>query len=174
MHLHIAVQRALASPDMATLRPYRIEDQEAVVAIWWESWHSIRPGLRHPEALPVWRTRWTTEIVPAQTIVVAEAEGVVVGFAAADTAARALTQIFVTPRYKRRGLGRRLFAWAQQLMPEGFTLHTLTENFSSRAFYERHGLVPGDSRINPVNGMETIGYRWTPLAQARPNFTAPR
>jgi GNAT superfamily N-acetyltransferase len=149
---------------MVVLRPYRIGDQEAVVAIWWESSHWIRPGLRHPHTFAAWRTRWIGEIVPAQTVVVAEDEAAVVGFAAADVAARVLSQIFVEPRRKRQGIGARLFAWAQQLMPQGFTLHTLTENLASRAFYERHGLVAAGTRINPVNGMETVEYRWIPPA----------
>ena len=147
---------------MLKLRPYRIEDEEAVVALWWESWHSIRPGLRHPQTLADWRTRWADEIVPAQVIVVAEGEAGVIGFAAADVALHVLTQIFVASGQKRQGIGRELLAWAQQLMPEGFSLHTLAENLASRAFYDRHGLVAGDSHISPVNGMETIEYRWAP------------
>ena len=80
---------------MLRLRPYRTDDQEAVIAIWWDSWHSIHPGLRHPHAFAEWRARWVREIVPAQTIVVADDEGTIVGFAAADVAVRELTQIFV-------------------------------------------------------------------------------
>jgi len=147
---------------MLRLRPYRTDDQEAVLAIWWDSWHSIRPGLRHPHAFADWRARWVREIVPAQTIVVADDEGTIVGFAAADVAVRELTQIFVAPRHKRRGFGRSLLDWARALMPSGFSLHTLVENRASRAFYGRHGLVEGDRRVNPINGMETIDYRWVP------------
>jgi putative acetyltransferase len=147
---------------MVTLRPYRAEDQEAVVGLWWNSWHSIRQGLRHPRPLSDWRTRWADEIVPRQAIVVAEADGVVVGFAAADLPARVLTQIFVQPDRKRHGVGGQLLAWAQRLMPAGFSLWTLEDNVASRAFYERHGLAPGGTQINPVNGMSTIEYRWAP------------
>jgi len=147
---------------MLKLRPYRIEDQEAVVAIWWDSWHSIRPGLRHPQAFADWRTRWASEIVPAQTIVVADDEGAIIGFAAADMAVQELTQIFVAPRHKRHGIGRKLLAWAQEVMPKGFSLHTLVDNLASRAFYRHHGLVEGGSRTNPINGLETIDYRWVP------------
>ena len=152
---------------MLEVRSYRIEDQEAVVVLWWDSWHSIRPGLRHPQTLSHWRRRWVDEIVPAQAIVVAKAEGVVVGFAAADVAVSELTQIFVAPSHKRRGIGQELLAWAQRLMPDGFSLHTLVENVTSRAFYEHHGLVAGDRRISEVNGLETIDYRWVPSARRR-------
>ena len=92
----------------------------------------------------------------------AEDDGVVVGFAAIDVSRRELTQIFVEPRRKRQGVGRQLLAWAQQLLPDGFCLWTLNDNFASRAFYERHGLAAGRTQINPVNGMSTIEYCWAP------------
>ena len=147
---------------MVTLRPYHAEDEEAVVALWWNSWHSIRDGLRHPRPPSDWRTRWANEIATRQAIVVAVDDGVVVGFAAADVSARELTQIFVEPNRKRQGVGRQLLAWAQQLMPHGFCLHTLDDNVDSRAFYERHGLAAGRTQVNPVNGMSTIEYGWAP------------
>ena len=148
---------------MLEVRIYRGEDQEAVVALWWDSWHSIRSGLRHPQPLSEWRRRWADEVVPAQTIVVAEDEGAVVGFAAADIAASILTQIFVAPCHQRRGIGRELLAWAQRSMPGGFCLRTLADNLTARAFYDQHGLVAGDRCISEVNGMETIEYCWVPL-----------
>jgi GNAT superfamily N-acetyltransferase len=148
---------------MLALRPYRDEDRDVVVRLWWDSWHSIRPGLRHPRGFDDLRARWSSEIVPRQRIVVAADDGAVVGFAAADVEARELTQIFIAPARKRQGIGHRLFAWAQELMPDGFVLHTLVENVGSRAFYERSGLVAGDTRINPANGMAVVEYRWTPI-----------
>jgi GNAT superfamily N-acetyltransferase len=147
---------------MVELRPYRPGDRDAVVTLWWESWHSIRPGLRHPRPFADLVTRWTDEIVPQQKIVVAEANGAVVGFAAADVGARLLSQIFIAPTRKRQGIGRQLFAWAQRSMPDGFVLHTLVDNVASRAFYEHHGLVAGDTEINPANGLRTVEYRWAP------------
>lgn len=149
---------------MITLRPYRTDDADAVVTLWWESWHSIRPGLRHPHSFDDFRVRWASQIVRQHEIVVADEDGVVVGFAAAAVADRELDQIFVDPRRKRQGIGRRLFAWAQRVMPEGFVLSTLVDNAGSRAFYEHHGLVAGDTRINRVNGLLTVEYRWTPCA----------
>jgi putative acetyltransferase len=157
---HVANLAAAAAA--VELRPYRPEDEAAVVALWWSSWHSIRQGLRHPQPLADWRTRWATEIVTRQAIVVAEDDGGVVGFAAADLSAGVLTQIFVAPDRTRDGIGRRLLAWAQRSMPAGFRLRTLADNVGSRAFYERHGLTAGDTQINPVNGLTTIEYRWTP------------
>jgi ribosomal protein S18 acetylase RimI-like enzyme/uncharacterized glyoxalase superfamily protein PhnB len=133
-----------------------------VVSIWWHAWHSIRPGLSHPQPRANWRRRWVEEIAPAQTIVVAEDAGTVVGFAAADVSRGELTQIFVAPSLHLRGIGARLFAWAQTLMPRGFNLYTLAENHGSRAFYRRHGLVEGARRSNAVNDLEQLEYLWRP------------
>ena len=147
---------------MVRLRDYRAEDQEALVTLWWDSWHSIRAGLRHPHPPSEWRARWAEEIAPRQRIVGAEDDGAVVGFAAADVGASVLTQVFVAPARKGQGVGHHLLAWAQRLMPDGFRLWTLVDNAASRAFYERRGLEAGDVKTNPVNGMSTIEYRWAP------------
>ena len=44
-----------------------------------------------------------------------------------------------------------MLGWAQALMPEGFSLHTLVDNLASRAFYNHHGLAEGGHVINPIN-----------------------
>lgn len=103
--------------------------------------------------------------MPTQTIVVAEAGGQVVGFAAVSTPARELTQIFVVPDHQRQRIGHELLRWAQQRMPDGFRLTTLVDNVASRAFYERHGFMTGATQTNAVNGMDTIEYHWMPRAQ---------
>jgi ribosomal protein S18 acetylase RimI-like enzyme len=148
-----------------TLRPYRAKDQESVVALWWNSWHSIRCGLHHPQPFSEWQTRWANEIVRQQTIVVAEDDGIVVGFSAADVAACVLTQIFVDPSRKGQGVGRLLLAWARRLMPDGFCLWTLADNIASRDFYERHGFTVGRTRISSVNGLSIVEYCSAPLSQ---------
>src|SRR5262249_43586317 len=153
---------------MVVLRPYRDGDEAAALGIWWDSWHSIRPGLRYRHPLSDWRARWVGEIVPTQAIVVADDGGVVVGFAAALLPARERTQIFVAPGRQRQGIGRLLLAWAQEQMPGGVSLPTLVEHVSSRAFYRRQGLVEGDTRTNPVNGLPIVEYHWTPTANRPP------
>jgi ribosomal protein S18 acetylase RimI-like enzyme len=121
--------------------------------------------LLHPQPLAAWRTRWANEFAFKLEVVVADDEGTIVGFAAADVSACELTQIFIDPSRKGEGIGGQLLTWAKQLMPDGFGLHTRTDNRASRAFYERHGLIPGGTRINPVNGMETVEYRWATVAR---------
>jgi len=135
------------------------------VTLWWNSWHSIRPGLHHPQPVAAWHTRWASDIAFKQEVVVADDEGAIVGFAAADVSACELTQLFIDPDRKSEGIGGQLLAWAKQLMPDGFGLHTLTDNLASREFYERHGLILAGTRISPVNGMETVEYWWGPVAR---------
>ena len=153
---------------MIHLRPYRDSDEDAVLVVWWDSWHSIRSGLSHPQFFANWRARWVKEIRPIQAIVVAKDDDAVIGFAAAHLENRELTQIFVAPDRKRQGVGQRLLTWAQERMPSGFILHTLAENHVSRAFYERHGLVEGDTRSNPINGLRQVAYHWTPPLANKP------
>jgi len=147
------------------VRPYSTADAEAVLGIWWESWHSIAPGLTHPQPFDSWRSRWFAEIAGAQTIVVAANESEsLAGFAAAHLPSSELTQLFVAPAFKRAGIGHQLLIWAQHAMPAGFKLRTLTLNLASQQFYDKHGLIRGVAQINPHNGMPVIEYRWTPPA----------
>lgn len=144
------------------LRAYRAEDEADVLRVWWDSWHSIGVGLTHPDPVDGWRERWTTEIVPAQRVVVAESEHAIAGFAALDLTMNELTQLFVAPAAQRRGIGVRLLDWAKASLPSGFTLSTLVENGASRAFYENCGLVAGPTRFSAINGRPVIEYRWRP------------
>jgi GNAT superfamily N-acetyltransferase len=147
---------------MLKLRAYRDDDADVVLSIWWNSWHSIEPDIRHPLPLADWRARWKEQIVPEQSVVVVEdSEDGVVAFAAADLFSCELTQLFVAPARKRCGIGRMLLQWAQGQMPLGFELKTLARNTASRNFYERQGLEEeGSALLNPVNGMDSVRYRW--------------
>ena len=151
---------------MFTVRPYLETDVETVLTVWWESWHSIEEGLRHPQAFSDWRSRWVQEIAESQVIAVVEDhDGAVVAFAAANLQSNELTQLFVRPDQKRRGIGKLLIGWARTQMPHGFRLSTLKKNQSSRSFYLHQGFVEGETRVSPVNGMEILDYRWTPTGE---------
>ena len=138
------------------LRAYQRTDLESVLAVWWGSWHSSA-SFRHPKPLAEWRSRWE-EIARTHTVVVAEADGAIVGFAALDTERGVLSQLFVAPSLKRRGIGRALFNWARSLCPNGLSLKTLVENSESRAFYRSLGMAELGRSINSFNGQEEIEY----------------
>jgi GNAT superfamily N-acetyltransferase len=104
-----------------------------------------------------WRCRWEG-ILKNHDVVVAEAGGELMGFAALDVQGAVLSQIFVAPHAKRRGIGRELFNWAVSCCPKGLTLKTLIENSESRAFYRSLGMVEGNRSVNAFNGREEIEY----------------
>ena len=138
------------------LRAYDTADLEPLLALWWESWHSSAT-FRHPKPMADWRSRWE-EIARRDTVVVAEENGSVVGFAAVDVEHAVLSQIFVAPSLKRRGIGRALFNWARYCCPEGLSLKTLAENSESRAFYKSLGMTERGRSINDFNGREEVEY----------------
>ena len=104
-----------------------------------------------------WRTRWE-EIAERDTVVVAEVDGSIIGFAALDTEHAVLSQIFVAPNLKRKGIGRVLFSWARSRCPDGLTLKTLAENLESRSFYKSLGMTEQGRSINDFNGREEVEY----------------
>jgi GNAT superfamily N-acetyltransferase len=138
------------------LRRYVPTDIEALLTLWWESWHSSAT-FRHPKPLSDWRSRWEG-ILKNHDVVVAEAGGKLVGFAALDVKDAVLSQIFVAPHAKRQGIGRELFNWAVSRCPRGLSLKTLVENSESRAFYRSLGMVEGHRSVNAFNGREEIEY----------------
>jgi len=95
-------------------------DIEPLLSLWWASWHSS-PSFPHPKPLSDWRNRWE-DILKTHDVVVAEAGGELVGFAALDVRDAVLSQIFVAPHAKRQGIGRELFNWAVSRCPGGGSL----------------------------------------------------
>jgi GNAT superfamily N-acetyltransferase len=138
------------------LRRYESTDMDPLLVLWWESWHSSA-SFDHPKPLSDWRRRWES-ILSNHEVVVIEADGKLVGFAALDVQRAVLSQLFVAPHAKRQGIGRELFNWAASCCPNGFILKTLVENSESRAFYRSLGMVEGGRSVNTFNGREEIEY----------------
>lgn len=138
------------------LRDYQAADIEPLLVLWWESWHSSA-SFQHPKPLGEWRSRWEN-ILKSHTVIVAESNGTLVGFAALDVEQAILSQIFVASSAKRQGIGRKLFNWALSCCPNGLTLKTLVENSESRAFYKSLGMAEKSRSVNDFSGREEIEY----------------
>lgn len=83
-----------------TIRPATADDLDAVGAVWWAA----------EEATPSAPTPWFDHLLRTGLLMVAEVDGVVVGFAGARSlgVVTSLTDCFVDPAAQSRGVGRRL------------------------------------------------------------------
>jgi len=144
------------------LRPYRSDDFEAAVELWYESWHHNFPDLSHPWTYAEWKRRFQEKVAANTAIWLAERDGQLAGFIVLRKADGCLDQIFVKPAMQRQGIGTILLNKAKELSPDGITLDTLQSNARSRRFYEKHGFRPGQVGINPNNGQPNIEYHWAP------------
>lgn len=138
------------------LRPYKPTDLEPLLRLWWESWHSSA-GFSHPRPLSDWRRRWE-DILKHHEVMIAEGDGQLLGFAALEVGQSVLSQLFVAPEAKRRGIGKQLFNWAVSRSHGKLSLKTLKENTESRAFYTRLGMIEHGISVNTFNGREEIEY----------------
>lgn len=149
--------------DEMNVRPYRADDLEALVALWYRAWQEAFPDVQHPQCLKQWLARFRDEIAPRQVVWVAVDEvneDRIVGFISIVLAQSSLDQLFVSPDAQGCGVGAALMAKAKELAPGGLSLHTLQRNTPARTFYEKHGFTAGASGINAVNGLPNLWYHW--------------
>jgi putative acetyltransferase len=156
------------------IRPYRPEDLDQVVDLWYDTWHATFPDLRHHEPKDEWQRRFEAEIVPEEQVFVAEVDGRIAGFLAVKDRGGGqgyLHEIFVAPEFHRRGIGSTLLGLAQKLAPAGLRLHTLQRNTEAAAFYECHGFTVVETGIGRV-GLPNAQYAWTPGSDEAPRGSA--
>ncbi len=145
---------------LLVVRPYGDADLDAVVDLWFTTWHTTFPDLCHPDPIETWRRRFIQELCPLGDVWVAASSGTIVGFLVAFVEDHYLDQIWVDPHHQHGGVGAALLKRAKVLSPRGLGLHTLQRNSAARSFYERHGFVPGQTGINRFNGEPNIFYHW--------------
>jgi putative acetyltransferase len=146
------------------IRPYRPEDLDPVVDLWYDTWHAAFPDLRHHEPKEDWRHRFEAEIAPEEQVYVAEVDGQIAGFLAVKDRGKGhgyLHEIFVLSEHQGRGIGSALMRLAKALAPAGLRLHTLQRNTQAAVFYERHGFTVASTGVGRV-GLPNAQYAWTP------------
>ena len=145
-----------------SLRAYQTDDEDASVALWLRAWQATYPALDFAERLDWWRERWRHELLPVAEIVIAEANGSMIGFVTIDTATRYLDQLVVAPEYWGAGVGRDLIAEAKRLSPSGVDLDVNVDNARALAFYRKCGFaITGDGK-NPITGRPIHRMSWRP------------
>jgi ribosomal protein S18 acetylase RimI-like enzyme len=158
------------------IRPARQEDAQGIARVHVRGWQAAYASVFPTEALAQLSVEqqastWREGIVAGQTILVAEEDGVVEGFAAVGSAqdedAEGLGElyaIYVEPELWGRGLGRRLIRAAEDaLRTSGFpeaVLWVLEENPRARHFYEGSGWRADTSRRIEVLGADVPEVRY--------------
>jgi len=150
-------------PDPAfTLRPYDVADEAAAIELWRRTWQEAYPVIDFSARLDWWSKRWRSEVVPKATVVVAEADGVLIGFVTVDAVNSYLDQIVVAPESWTSGAAAALLDEAQRLCPLGLTLHVNKDNGRAIRFYEKHGFVIQGDDVNRYSGRPVYKMSWRP------------
>lgn len=144
------------------LRPATDDDLDSIASIWHAG--ASLPGVG-PAALPpldVLRARVDQELAAGWALTVAEQAGDLVGFVALRPDQAVLDQLFVRPGSVGGGIGKALFAHAQTIMPDGFSLFTRPGNIRATRFYEALGMTVLRHDRHPRFGDAIVFYAWMP------------
>lgn len=142
----------------------RAVDSDALAAAdtWLRSFAAALPTVRRPRTDEEVRRYFRDVVVPHREAWVAVADGSVVGVMVLDDGV--LSQLYLDPEWRGRGLGDRFVALAKERRPDGLELWTFQVNGPARRFYERHGFVAverTDGRDNEEHEPD-IRYVWLP------------
>jgi putative acetyltransferase len=143
-----------------TLRPYRVEDEDASIALWLETWKLAYPSIDFDKRVDWWRERWRNELVPVARIVVAERNGAMAGFVTIDDSGY-LDQLVVGPSHWGSPTARLLMDEAKRGSPTGVTLKVNADNARAIRFYLRNGFVRTGDEVNS-SGRAVDVMTWQP------------
>ena len=144
------------------IRAYRDDDLKAAIALWLRAWQAAMPEIDFSVRLTWWRERWTRELVPSNTIRIAERDGEIAGFVVIDPGSGYLDQIAVAPEDWGTGVAKRLMDEAKRISPARISLEVNQENARGIRFYERAGFERAGDGVNPLSGRPTWRYAWKP------------
>jgi putative acetyltransferase len=142
-----------------TLRPYRVSDEGAAIALWLRTWQHAYPEIDFAARVLWWRERWRNELVPNAAIVVAEHEHRLLGFVTIDGQGY-LDQLVVAPDHWGSELAKRLVNEAKRLSQTSITLLVNDDNIRAIRFYEKNGFVQAGRDVNPVSGRPVLKMQW--------------
>lgn len=144
------------------LRAYAPADEEAAIELWRRTWQQAYPQIDFTARLAWWRQRWREELVPVVTIMVAEAQGSLLGFVTVDPRTCDLDQLVVAPETWGSGLAAALIAEAKRISPAGLDLHVNKDNARAVRFYEKQGFLVAGEALNWRSGAPVHKMSWRP------------
>ncbi|MFG2607927.1 GNAT family N-acetyltransferase [Streptomyces sp. NPDC048514] len=126
--------------DAVILRRAVAADARAAADVWLRSFAAALPTVVRPHTDDEVREYFRDVVVPVRETWVAEASGSgIVGLMVLD--GETLSQLYLAPDWRGRGLGDRLVALAKERSPGGLALWTFQVNKPAHRFYERHGFA---------------------------------
>ena len=138
-------------------------DAPAAADVWLRSFTAALPTVVRPRTDDDVRAYFRDVVVPLRETWVAEAAGErIVGVMVLD--GELLSQLYLDPRWRGRGLGDRFVALAKERGPDGLTLWAFQVNGPARRFYERHGFVAVEFTDGDDNEEREpdVRYVWRP------------
>lgn len=138
------LRRAVEEPESASIRAYREDDLEAVLAAWENASRGAHAFLG-PEHLARERHQVAEVHLRQADTWVAELDGRVVGFVA--LVGNEVGGLFVEPAFQGRGVGRALMDKARELHGE-LEVEVFEANRPARRFYAAYGFEPQSARLH--------------------------
>ncbi|MET9356329.1 GNAT family N-acetyltransferase [Streptomyces sp. NPDC006617] len=113
-------------------------DARAAADVWLRSFAAALPTVVRPRSDSEVRAYFRHVVVERHETWLAEAaDGAVAGVMVLEGAE--LSQLYLAPEWRGRGIGDRFVALAKKRRPDGLSLWTFQVNAPARRFYERHG-----------------------------------
>ncbi|PWI19055.1 histone acetyltransferase [Streptomyces sp. Act143] len=149
-----------------SIRRATAPDAAAAADVWLRSFGAALPTVVRPRSDDEVRDYFRAVVVPLRDTWVAETSGPgnreIVGVMVLD--GDLLSQLYLAPEWRGRGVGDRFVALAKERSPQGLHLWTFQVNKPAHRFYERHGFVAAESTDGSGNEEREpdVRYVWQP------------
>ncbi|MEV6117980.1 GNAT family N-acetyltransferase [Streptomyces sp. NPDC052109] len=145
------------------LRRAVAQDARAAADVYLRSFDTALPTVVRPHTDDEVRAYIRDVVVPLRETWVAEAAGCgIAGLMVLD--GELLSQLYLDPEWRGRGIGDRFVALAKERSPGGLTLWTFQVNKPAHRFYERHGFTAVEFTDGSGNEEREpdVRYVWRP------------
>ncbi|MET7457181.1 GNAT family N-acetyltransferase [Streptomyces sp. NPDC005574] len=154
----------MRGPAAVVLRRAGAADAAGAADVWLRSFRAALPTVVRPRSDDEVRAHIRDVVVPSRETWVAEAvdgDGIV-GLMVLD--GDLLSQLYLAPEWRGRGIGDRFVALAKERSPRGLRLWTFQVNKPAHRFYERHGFVAAERTDGSTNEEREpdVRYVWQP------------
>ncbi|MBK3571065.1 GNAT family N-acetyltransferase [Streptomyces sp. MBT62] len=149
---------------VVTLRRATAPDARPTADVWLRSFAAALPTVVSPRSADDVRDYFRDVVVPLREVWVADAghDAGIVGLMVLN--GDLLSQLYLDPDWRGRGLGDRFVELAKERSPEGLHLWTFQVNKPAHRFYERHGFVAVEFTDGSTNEERepAVRYVWEP------------